>query len=399
MLRRGYFFVLAFLLFFAGAAPAVTTPRDLRAALQELADLRVKEGSGNPPSRDVLDQTVRLRHRLRDYGIGSVVDSARRASTLADALSRSQQRLREVEFPLLPAGKAAAEAIPEARAELFAVPGAPEWLGLKTTVSLACGGDHALYFLRLLATPDGAFEATLAFAKENPLESVADLTGVFAAVSALAPQGAQLRVATIESVGGCTSLWRPVKMRVFQTDEHPYRPLRLFEKERLAFLGEAPTPQASLSPDGFLFEYRTLYRLDAGRHSRKEIVRLVQEEQGVGRLPPLSDDPLAFIDEWVTTSWPEAQRWVTGSRLASVRKWHEELAGSGEPRLRTSVVGSGECPQTHEAWVHLKAGEDFDRMRSIYGLLRSGTDGYRVEQFVNDLPQGCRSGPTPARPQ
>lgn len=399
MFRCGYFFVLAVLFLLAGSAGAVTTPRDLRVALQELAGLRAKEGSGNPPSKDVLDQTVRLRHRLRDYGIGSVVDSARRASTVEEVLPRSLQRLREAEFPLLPTGTAAVEAIPEARAELFAVPGAPEWLGLKTSVSLACGADHALYFLHLLATPEGGYEAALAFAKENPLESVADLTGVFEAVSALGPQGTHLRVATIESAGGCTSRWRPVKMLVFQTDEHPYRPLRLFEKERLAFLGEAPTPQASLSPDGFVFEYRTLYRLDAGRHSRTETVRLVQEEQGVGRLPPASEDPLAFVDEWVTTSWPEAQRWVAGGRLENLRKWHEELGGGREPRLRTAFVASGECTQTREAWVHLKAGENFERMRSIYGLLRPGTGGYRLEQFLSQLPQGCRAASNGAHAQ
>ncbi len=397
MFRSGNFFVLAFLLFFAAVAGAVTTPRDLRASLQELADLRAKEDSRTPPSKDALDQTVRLRHRLRDFGIGSVVDAARHATALKDVLPRSRQRLRDAAFPLLPAGKTGADAMPAASAELFAVPDAPEWLGLKTAVSLSCGGDHSLYYLHVAEAPGGGFEVALAFAKENPLESVADLTGVFEMVSAPTPDGAQLRVATIESAGGCSSMWRPVRMRVYQTDEHPYRPLRLFEKERLAFLGEAPAPQAVLSRDGFIFEYRTLYWLDAGRHSRKEIVRLVQEEQGVDRLPPASEDPLAFVDEWVTTSWPEAQRWVTGSRLASVRKWHEELAGSREPRLRTVVVGSGECPHTQEAWVHLKAGESFERMRSVYGLLRNGSEGYRVEQFLAELPQGCRATAAPAR--
>ena len=399
MFRRGYFFVLAFLFLLVSTARAVTTPRDLRFALQELADLRAKDGPRNPPSREALDQTVRLRHRLRDFGIGSVLDAARHATALQEILPRSQHRLREAGFPLQPEGNANADAMPAARVELFALPNAPEWLGLKTAISLACGGDHALYFLHLAAAPDGGFEAALAFAKENPLESVADLSDVFEIASTLAPDGAQLRVATIESAGGCTSLWRPVKMRVYQTDEHPYRPLRLFEKERLAFLGEAPAPQAALSPDGFVFEYRTLYWLDTGRHSRKEIVRLVQEEQGVDRLPPASEDPLAFVDEWVSTSWPEAQRWVSGNRRAGVRKWHEELAGSRERRLRTAVVGYGECVHKQEAWVHLKAGENVERMRSIYGLLRSGSEGYRVEQFLAELPKGCRATAQPAQPQ
>lgn len=399
MFRRGYFFVLAFLFLLVSTVRAVTSPRDLRASLQELADIRAKEDSRTPPSKDALDLTVRLRHRLRDFGIGSVVDAARHSAALKDVLPRARQRLREAAFPLLPAGKTGADAMPAARAELFAVPDAPGWLGLKTAVSLSCGADHALYFLRVAEAPDGGFEVALAFAKENPLESVSDLTGVFEMVSALTPDGARLRVATIESAGGCSSMWWPVRMRVYQTDEHPYRPLRLFEKERLAFLGEAPAPQAVLAPDGFVFEYRTLYWLDTGRHSRKEIVRLVQEEQGVDRLPPASEDPLAFVDEWVTTSWPEAQRWVSGSRLASVRKWHEELAGNRERRLRTVVVGSGECPHTREAWVHLKAGENFERMRSVYGLLRSGSEGYRVEEFLAELPQGCRSAAAPAQPQ
>lgn len=399
MFRCGYFAVLIIWLLFASLAGAVTTPRDLRAALQDLASLSVKEGPRNPASTKVLEQTVRLRHRLRDYGMGSVIDAARRASTLDDVLPLSQQRLREAEFPLRPDGSTGGEVQPEARVEVFAIPASPQWIGLKTTVALACGSDHALYYLHLLPMLQGGFEAALAFAKENPLESVADLSGVFAAVSALTPQGDTLRVATIESAGGCSSLWRPVKMRVFQTDEHPYRPLKLFEKERLAFLGEDPAPQASLSPEGFVFEYRTLYWLDPERHSRKETVRLAQEEQGVRLLPPALGDPMAFVDEWASTPWPEAQRWVSGNRLSSIRKWHEELAGSRDSRLRTTLVDSGECPQGREVWVHLKAGEDLERMRSVYGLLRMAADGYRVEQFISELPQGCRSAAAPARPR
>lgn len=399
MFRSGYFAVLILSLLFAPFAGAVTTPRDLRAALQDLVDLSVKEGAESPPSKGVLEQTVRLRHRLRDYGIGSLIDGARRATAISEVLPLSRQRLREAEFPLLPAGKSGGEAQPEASVEIFAVPSAPEWIGIKTAVSLACGGDHALYFLRVLPLSDGGFEATLAFAKENPLESVADLSGVFASVSTLAPEGSALRIATIESAGGCSSLWRPLRMRVFQTDEHPYRPLKLFEKQRLAFLGEAPSPQARLSPEGFVFEYRTLYVLDAGRHSRREIIRLVQEEQGVRPLPPPPDDPMAFVDEWVSTPWPEAQRWVTGARLAGVRKWHEVLAGGRESHLQTTLVSSGECSQSREVWVHLKAGENFERMRSIYGLLRMGANSYQVEQFISELPPGCQSGASPARPQ
>ncbi|MDZ7638268.1 MAG: hypothetical protein U5J83_08470 [Bryobacterales bacterium] len=398
MFRCGYFTVFLLSLLITACAGAVTTPRDLRAAFQDLADVSAGASAESPLPHEVLDRTVRLRLRLRDYGIGSVIDGARRASKAEDVLQLAQQRLREAEFPLLPAGKAVGETQPKARLELFLLPGAPDWVGLKAEISLACGSDHALYFLRLQPAAEGGFEAILAFAKENTLESVADLAVNFGVAGIPLDQGASIRIATIESAGGCASLWRPVRMRVYQTDQHPYRPLRLFEKERLAFLGEEPLPRAS-APDGiFVFDYRALFWLDTGRHSRRETVRLAQLEQGVRLLPPASENPIEFLDEWVTTPWSEAQRWAGSSGLTTIREWHEELAGSHESRLQTTLVSSGECPDSREIWVHLKAGDNAEHMRSVYGLLRAQSEGYRVERFSPDLPSGCRSEAAPARP-
>ncbi len=389
MFRPGYLIVLVLSLLFPTISAAVTTPRELRAALQELASLTAQEDARNPPSKDVLAQTVRLRHRLRDYGIGSVTDNARLAGSLDDVSPLSGRRLSDAGFPLLPAGQTDPRARPRASAEFFAIPGAADWLGLKTTIHLACGSDYALYYFHLVPASDGGFEASLAFARENTLESVADLAGTFAMAAEPAPRGGTLRIATIEASGGCSSLWRPVKMRVFQPDAHPYRPLRIFERERLAFLGEEPSPQINVSPGGFEFVYRTLYSLDTERHSREETVRLEQEAQGVRVLPPPKGDPLSFIDEWVSTPWAEAQHWVSGGELGGIRKWHEKLAGGPESRLRTALVSFGECPREGEVWVHVRAGETYERMRSVYGLLRAEADGYRVERFVSELPQGC----------
>lgn len=385
-------------LFFVLALPAfaVTTPRDLRSALEELAEIAGKETPENPISKDYAERAIRLRHRLRDYAIGSVVDATRRAGRIDDILPYVRQRIKEAEPPLRQSDTGAGtEPTPAARMEVFSPDSAPEWIGVKTEVSLLCGRDIALYFLRVRPTSDGALESTLAFAKEGPLESVADLASHFSATAHRAPTGDVLRIATIEAAGGCSSLWKPVRMRVYQSDEHPYRPLRLFERERLAFLGDAAAPQVNRSPEGLAFEYRTLYWLDPERHSRPEVLRLAEEEQGVRILPPQPRNPLDFVDEWVSTPWPEAQRWANASRLSNVRKWHEDLAGARDARLRTTLVESGECAGRQEVWVHLKAGEEWNRMRSIYGLLRVGASGYRVEQFASDLPPACQARSAP----
>ncbi|MCZ2153576.1 MAG: hypothetical protein LC114_06690 [Bryobacterales bacterium] len=400
MFRFGYLAVLIVaLLIFPTITPAVTTPKELRVALQELTSLASQEDPRNPPSKGVLEQTVRLRHRLRDYGIGGVTDNARLSATLDAVLPNSERRLNEAGFPLRPTETESSSTPVKATAEFFAIPGAAEWLGLKTTVRLACGSDYALYYFHLIPSPDGGFEASLAFAKENSLESVADLASAFAAAAEPSPQGDTLRIATIEASGGCSSLWRPVKMRVFQTDAHPYRPLRIFEKERLAYLGEEPLPHIGTWPEGFEFVYRTLYSLDAERHSREEVIRLAQEAQGVRVLPPPKGDPLSFVDEWVSAPWAEAQRWVSDNRLGEIRKWHQKLSGGVESRLRTELVNAGECPRDGEVWVHVRAGESYERMRSIYGLLRAEADSYRVERFVSELPASCEpSKKTAGRP-
>lgn len=397
MTSRPFSLALACIFLIALSASAVTTPRDLRSALDELAEITRKEAPENPISREYSDRTVRVRHRLRDYAIGSVVDATRRTSVIQEVLPLAGQRIKEAEPSLRQADRATgSDPAPSARLELFAAKDAPDWIGVRTEVSLPCGFDVAIYLLRLSAGPDGTLESTLAFAKENVLESVADLASHFEVTAHRAPTGQALRVATIEAAGGCSSLWKPVRMRVYQSDEHAYRPLRLFERERLAFLGESHAPRVSHSPEGLAFEYRTLFWLDADRHSRPEIVRLADEEQGVRLLPPQPQDPLAFVDEWVSTPWPDAQRWTSSGRLANVRKWHEDLARAGDSRLRTAVVESGECSGRQEVWVHLKAGEEWNRMRSVYGLLRVGPNGYRVEQFATELPAGCQGNPQPA---
>lgn len=392
-------FPLALALFFllAMAASAVTTTRDLRSALDELAEITSKVPPGSPISGEYSDRTVRLRHRLRDYAIGSIVDAARRTALVQEVLPLARQRIKEAEPSLRQADRSAgSDPAPSARLELFAAKDAPDWIGIRTEVGLPCGYDVAIYLLRLSARPDGTLESTLAFAKENVLDYVEDLTRHFEVIAHRAPAGEALRVATIETAGGCTSHWKPVRMRVYQSDEHPYRPLRLFERERMAFLGESHSPRVSRSPEGLAFEYRTLFWLDPDRHNRPEMVRLAEEEQGVRLLPPQPQDPLAFVDEWVSTPWPDAQRWTSSGKLANVRKWHEDLARAGDSRLRTAVVDFGECSGRQEVWVHLKAGEEWNQMRSVYGLLRVGPNGYRVEQFATELPSACQGSPTPA---
>lgn len=385
--------LFALILFATAFAGAVTTPQDIRAALRELAKYDEINPSLVPYPKEFSDRALRLRHRLRDFAIGSVVDASHHATRVDDVLSLAQQRLREVEFPLQLSGRTAAGDVnPRAHLQLFEV-SVPGWIGAKTTIELPCGRDHAVYFLRVREGAGGALEASLAFAKENAIDSVQDLSLDLQVAATQSPRGDALRIATIESGGGCVSYWHPVILRVFETSDQAYRPLRMFERERLAYLGDTLQPQVRFHENGFAFEYRTLFRLDADRSSRREEVRVANTEQGVRLLPPSPQDPLEFVDEWVTTPWPDAMRWTAAGRRSNVRRWHKNLAANLDARAQPLIVDSGECRTPGEVWVQLKTGETLDRMRSVYSLLSLGPSGYRVERFATELPQSCSSKP------
>lgn len=404
-----------------GAFPlcAVTTSTDVRKALDQVASHAMSRMatrgslSGaeyaallNDPS--VYGDLRNLRTKTRDYAIGSVLEATRSSNNRKQVLTKARSRVRKAGFPLRRNMNDAVESFePFARIDFFPVDSPPltadatasttgSWIGARVSIGIPCGSDVSLYLWELQpsGTEDAPVNATLRYAREGALSRSGE--GVDRQEFAIRwpEDGGAPEIASIETGAWCSSLWRTATMSVLRSGEHPYRPERLFQHQEPAFLDEGVLPTVARTAQGFRFRFLTHYWLNPNRPRRLKDLDVQVQSDRASITAPASEDPLLFLDQWVSTPWQESRTWTTGEHENALRTWHESLSPEAATKLEASVVARGNCGRdTNTVWVQLQtqpgSGLSAQQNNGIFGILKWQAGGFRVERIVEQLPSGC----------
>jgi len=395
---------IAFLCFFIPwmAIPlvAVTTPRDVRQALEDVSTFR---SDGRDPSVFVpvfAEKLQLLRRRARDFAFGSVIDAARGAREREDLLARARQRTKRAGIPLNAESAWLPERFtPSVNIEYFVLPDWPDWIGARVMVGIPCGDDISLYLWKLSGSPDSEMlQPELVLARESPLASLANSTGTLHFAVNVPTEGRAAELATIETGVSCNSQWRKAALNIVRGTEQPFRQEKLFAHQELAFLGADPHPTVDRVDTGFRFRFLSHFWLDPQQPSRpREFeVRISNDQTEIAA--PREEDPTLFLDQWLASPWTVSRTWTTGQHQSSLRAWHEHLSPDAKNGIPVELAEQGACKGDATVFfVHLLAERGND-VQHIYGILRRQSSGFRLEHISSELPAVCgNTGANPLR--
>ncbi|MBX7199165.1 MAG: hypothetical protein K1X51_07280 [Rhodospirillaceae bacterium] len=211
-----------------------------------------------------------------------------------------------------------------------------------TQVGVQCGFDENAYLYRWNGTKwQRVWDSSIA-AKDGKYEPQV-IEQVY--VGEAQKDGPRL-VAALARFPGCKSTWQPVYYRLWAMDGGLQAP-QMVVNER----GLAPVPQRGpaiqgrvTGDDDFLVEYQT-ESIDADVPSRTKVAhyRVSQGEGGqykAEKIMPYAQTPREFVEEWVTSAWPEASVMTADAAQGPAREQHEHLH---RDRVRADFTG----PTTH----------------------------------------------------
>lgn len=379
--------------------PGVTTPHDVRRALEEVASYQGAPEDLNTFSSPLAEKLQMLRKRARDFAFGSVAAASQSARERQGLIARARQRTKQAGLPYQArAAWMGDQFSPFVRIEYFPVPDTPDWMGARVHVGIPCGEDVSLYFWRLAEQEDSALLAPeLVFARESPLTDLAGSTGSLDYALQSTEKGFAPELATIETGVWCNSQWRKAILSIVRVTNQAYRQEKLFQYQELAFVGADPSPSVERQASGYRFRYLAHFWLDPRQDSRiKELdVRVSGERAEI--LAPRDEDPALFLDHWIAAPWTASKSWTTGQNQESLRSWHDTLSPENRTGTLAELRGRGGCLGDPSAYyVHLQTAPGAGR-QDVYGILRRREDGFRLEDIRPQLPAGCASDPSSGR--
>jgi hypothetical protein len=380
---------------------AVTTAQDVQRALENAKAATPKELAPLLAKRDLGEMFGRLRtlrSAARDFAIASMIVAGEQPGTRKELLEEATGAMGRAGLsPVEQGGLAVAPGeelqpfVPWVTVRFFAVSGQPEWLAAEVVTGVPCGRDVSLLLWRLKDEwAQGRFRPELTFARESAFEDLASSSDLVAFSVAPAKASPGNHVAFVESAVWCNSQWKRATFSVYRPDGNPFRPHRLFRQEDLAFFGGEFGAAVLPEPEGFRFEYAGHYWLNPLHHSRRVQLQVRIDGERAWALPPASADPIEFLDQWLASPWDASRLWTTGRHQHALRTWHQALSPAERSRTMAEVAGKGGCqhdPETH--WVRLTPTPRQQGQGDVFGLLRKQTDGFRLDQFVEELPPGC----------
>ncbi len=391
--------VILSLLFLVAPLRAVTTPEDVRKALDSVASYQTQGEEHGAFSPELAARLQLLRRRARDFAFGSVLDAARHTRDGASLLTKARQRTLQAGIPLR--GKAAwmtDQFSPSVRIQYFPVQDANSWVGARVHVGIPCGEDVSLYLWKLDDDEEsGRLVPELTFARESPLTDLATSTGTLHVATRLDSPDGVPQLATIETGVWCNSQWRKALLQVVRGSDHPYRPERIFTHDELAFVGADNAPTVERTASGFRFHYLSQYWLDPRQHSRVKRIDLRIEGGHAEIMAPLDENPALFLDHWLTEPWTTSRAWTTGENLNALRTWHDSLSPNSPSRVAAELLGQGGCqgdPTTFFVQLHTEKPDRGQTAtgQNVYGILKRQADGFRVQRIASELPSGCDLG-------
>lgn len=144
-------------------------------------------------------------------------------------------------------------------------------------------------------------------------------------------QGGQRLVSTLAHFPGCKSSWQPVYYRLWAMDGALKSPQMVVNERGLSPVPQrGPAIQARVTgDDDFLVEYQ-VESIDPDVPSRTKIAhyRVTPVDGGAfkaEKIMPYAQTPREFVEEWVTSAWPEAAVMTSEKSMAEVKAQHDHL--------------------------------------------------------------------------
>ncbi len=228
-------------------------------------------------------------------------------------------------------------------------PGEPDLLAVTASFAIPCGSDGVLW---LFERRDGRWRLVLTTAA-HAYESVSQAKGCFRAAISRDETGRPL-VLTGEVSPWCTSNWQNLWVEVQRPGVDPERPLRLLSLERSIYMGSRDEPlslKLKLARGALRVEFESSRSLDGGRVARPQLIVGRISGDRVELASPVAEDPLGFVDDWVSTPWEIARTWGVDAAAegpAAWREWHGRLAGK---RPVTELEDPLPCPGAKACWI------------------------------------------------
>jgi len=181
-----------------------------------------------------------------------------------------------------------------------------------TGVGVRCGYDQSAYVYK--HGPDRGWALLLAternqygkdeYAPQNFLSIAASPSEVAWNEPAPPPL-----IVTLGFSPWCTSNWNALQTRLWRAYDTNPTPPPLIDRTDSLYTGDYLVAAARLTQTNLLIEYRG-GSVDSGTLVRPHIAHyLIQPGDRLERITPVALSPNDFVEEWMTSEWPEAARW------------------------------------------------------------------------------------------
>jgi hypothetical protein len=186
------------------------------------------------------------------------------------------------------------------------------YLLVVTGVGIKCGFDQSAYIYK--RGPNQHWTLLLA-AEQNRYGKDEYLPQMFVSIGASSagigwddPAPPPL-VATLGFHPWCSSNWQMLYTRLWRASDTNPTPRPLIDRSDSLYIGGDRIAAARLTPTDLLIEYRG-DTIDSDAIIGTHVAHyLVQPGDRVERIAPIALSPNDFVNEWVSSPWPEAARW------------------------------------------------------------------------------------------
>jgi hypothetical protein len=146
----------------------------------------------------------------------------------------------------------------------------------------------------------------------------------------------------------CSSNWQVLYTKLWQASKNTTTPPALIDRQDSLYMGDDFVAGAHLTNHDLLVQFMSS-SIDGTMLVRPHILHYqIGPKHALARMGPVALDPQAFVDEWLTSPWVDASRWLSPSADKSALAWlhvaerHDHVAGEfdGPPkrcRMSTSL--------------------------------------------------------------
>lgn len=111
----------------------------------------------------------------------------------------------------------------------------------------------------------------------------------------------------------CSSNWQSLSTRLWRASTSTPTPGPLIDKKDTLYIGDDQIASARLTQKDLVIQYRG-QSIDGATLIRSHVEHyLIGEGDKVERIAPVALNPNDFVEEWLTSDWPEAERWIDAS--------------------------------------------------------------------------------------